>query len=165
KNTGARILEVPENEETQVVGRRPLGRDGGEPPELLSLAPEPLEGWEIEVTGLITPQRIVIRAEELLEMDPVDCDMVLQGPGREGARNVRFTGVRLSQLLDRYGVKVAAHARFVTAVGREIPGEPDRPDFEHSLPIGDVLLRSMVALELNGKPLARVHGGPVRLVT
>ncbi len=39
------------------------------------------------------------------------------------------------------------------------------PDLEHSLPVADVLARSILALQMNGDDLPGIHGGPVRLVT
>src|SRR3546814_2290937 len=41
----------------------------------------------------------------------------------------------------------------------------EKPDFEHSLLVADVLERSIFALKLNGEDLPGIHGGPVRLVT
>jgi sulfite oxidase len=40
---------------------------GGHP-----LEPRSLEGWEIELSGLIDPSRVVIQAEELLGMEQVE---------------------------------------------------------------------------------------------
>lgn len=42
---------------------------------------------------------------------------------------------------------------------------PGTADFEHSLPLSDALDRTILALSMNGEPLPRAHGGPVRLVT
>ena len=149
--------------------------DGG-----LTTKPLPIEGWEIELGGLIMPSRVVIRAEELLKMAQVEHEMVLEcsGNGRAnyggipgvqwgqgGVGNVRFSGVPLSAVLERHGVRVDPQVKFVTVEGREPPMGPEKPDFEHSLPLADVLERSIIALKLNGEDLPAVHGGPVRLVT
>src|SRR6266403_533579 len=37
--------------------------------EGMTLDPLPLKGWEIELVGLINPARVIIRAEDLLEME------------------------------------------------------------------------------------------------
>jgi DMSO/TMAO reductase YedYZ molybdopterin-dependent catalytic subunit len=81
-----------------------------------TLEPRSIEGWEIELAGLIDPSRVVVHAEELLEMDQVESEMVLQcsgnGPGdvlrhsghtldQGGVANVRFTGVPLSAVLEK----------------------------------------------------------------
>ncbi len=85
------------------------------------------------------------------------------GPG--GVGNVRFSGAPLSAVLEMHGVRVDPQVKFVTAEGRDEPMGPEKPDFEHSLPLADVLERSIFALKLNGEDLPGVHGGPVRLVT
>ena len=56
--------------------------------EGMTIEPLPLEGWEIELVGLINPSRVVIRAEDLLEMDQVEHEMILQcsGNGRIAIR-------------------------------------------------------------------------------
>ena len=148
--------------------------------EAHSLEAPPIEGWEIELTGLIDPSQLVIHAEELLAMDQVEHEMVLQcsGNGRSqyrgtpgtpwaqgGMANVRFSGVPLAALLEKHNVSVDPRANFVTAVGADLTIEQDLPDLEHSLPVADVLEKSILALTLNDEPLPLIHGGPVRLVT
>jgi len=149
-------------------------------PKGMTLEPLPLEGWETELVGLIKPFRVVIRGEELLEMEQVEYEMILQcsGNGRSqyqaipgtpwnqgGVGNVRFTGVPLKAILERYNVSVEPQVKFVTAEGHDLPMGLERPDFEHSLPVAPVLERGIFALKLNGEPLPGIHGGPVRLVT
>lgn len=149
-----------------------------------SLTTEPLVAadWSIELAGLIDKPR-TIQVRDLASMEQVEQVLVLQcsGNGRasfsrtamtEGSQwqhgamgNIRFKGVRLKSLLEKLGAKLQPEARFLTAEGRDAPTKPGAADFEHSLPLGDALARSFLALELNGKPLAAVHGGPVRLVT
>jgi DMSO/TMAO reductase YedYZ molybdopterin-dependent catalytic subunit len=148
--------------------------------EGLTLEPRPLAGSAIELAGLISPAAVVIRAEDLAAMDQIEYEMVLQcaGNGRSryggvpgtpweqgGVANVRFSGVPLSAVLEKHRVSIDSRARFVTATGGDVPVEPESPDFEHSLPLADVLARSILAVRLNGEPLPVVHGGPVRLVT
>lgn len=145
-----------------------------------TLAPLPIEGWEIELVGLIDPVRVVVRAEELLALEQAEYEMVLQcsGNGRSmyrdipgtpwdqgGVGNVRFTGVPLAALLVEHGITIDPSAEYVTAEGCDRPKSPGQPDFEHSLPIADVLDKTILALELNGEALPGIHGGPVRLVT
>ncbi|WP_308466591.1 molybdopterin-dependent oxidoreductase [Rathayibacter soli] len=148
--------------------------------EAMTLDPLPIDGWRLELTGLITPSRVVISAEELLDMEQVEYEMVLQcsGNGRAlypgipgtpwtqgGIGNVRFTGVPLAAVLAKHGVTVDSQVRFVTAEGRRGPLGGEFPDLEHSLPVADVLSTSILALQLNGEPLPAIHGGPLRLVT
>jgi sulfite oxidase len=79
--------------------------------------------------------------------------------------NVRFKGVPLAALFEKLDVRPHESAKFITAEGADAPGKPGAADFEHSLPLVDVLARSIVALTMNGKPIPAVHGGPVRLIT
>lgn len=146
----------------------------------MTIEPLPIEGWEIELVGLIEPARVIIRAEDLLEMDQIEYEMILEcsGNGRNqyvgipgtpwnqgGVANVRFAGVPLSAVLERYNVRVNPQVKYVTAEGEDQPMGREKPDFEHSLPVADVLEKSILALKLNGEVLPGIHGGPVRLVT
>lgn len=145
-----------------------------------TIEPIPIEGWEIELVGLLSPSRVVIHAEELLGMDQIEYEMVLQcsGNGRAlypnipgtqwnqgGVANVVFTGVPLSAVLEKHGVRIDPQVKYVTAEGADRPMGKDLADMEHSLPVADVLAKSIIALSMNGEPLPGIHGGPVRLVT
>lgn len=145
-----------------------------------TLEPRPIEGWEIELVGLIDPSRVVIHADELVGMDQVEYEMVLQcsGNGRAmypdipgtpwnqgGVANVRFTGVPLSAVLQKHNVRIDPQVKYVTAEGQDLPMGRELPDLEHSLPVADVLEKSILALKLNGEALPAIHGGPVRLAT
>jgi DMSO/TMAO reductase YedYZ molybdopterin-dependent catalytic subunit len=149
-------------------------------PEGLTMKPLPAEGWETELVGLIKPFRVLIHVEELLQMEQVEYEMILQcsGNGRTqykgipgtpwdqgGVGNVRFSGVPLKAILEKYNVTVDSQVKFVTAEGHDLPLGLERPDFEHSLPVAPVLERSIFALKMNGEPLPAIHGGPLRLVT
>jgi DMSO/TMAO reductase YedYZ molybdopterin-dependent catalytic subunit len=148
--------------------------------EGMTMEPLPLEGWEVELTGLIRPFRVVIRGVDLLEMKQVEHEMILQcsGNGRNeytgikgtpwnqgGVGNVRFAGVPLKAILEKYNVTVDPQVKYLTAEGHDGPMGLEKPDLEHSVPVADVLERGMLALRLNGEPLPGIHGGPVRLVT
>jgi len=82
-----------------------------------------------------------------------------------GVANVRFTGVPLSAVLEKHNVRVDPQVKYVTAEGEDLPMGRELPDMEHSLPVADVLEKSILALRLNGEPLPGIHGGPVRLIT
>lgn len=147
--------------------------------EGMTMEPLPLKGWELEMVGLIEPFRVVIRTEDLPKMEQVEYEMILQcsGNGRTqypgipgtpwdqgGVGNVRFSGVPLKALLEKYNVTVDPQVKYVTAEGHDLPLGLERPDFEHSIPVAPVLERSILALKLNGEPLPGIHGGPIRLV-
>jgi sulfite oxidase len=146
----------------------------------MTMEPVPLDGWEIELTGLIRPFRVVIHAEDLPEMEQVEQEMILQcsGNGRNeyggikgtpwnqgGVASVRFAGVPLSAILKKHNVEVDPQVKYVTAEGYDGPMGFEKPDLEHSVPVADVLERGILALRLNGEPIPGIHGGPVRLVT
>jgi DMSO/TMAO reductase YedYZ molybdopterin-dependent catalytic subunit len=156
-------------------------RNNQQPAGAATMKPLQLAGWKIELAGLVD-HRQTIEAGSLAELPQVEQEMVLQcsGNGRmlfattaatkgtqwgRGAMgNVRFGGVRLATLLDRYGVKIKPEAKFLTAEGNDGPA-PGEQDFEHSVPLDEALNKSLLALRLNGEPLPAIHGGPVRLVT
>jgi sulfite oxidase len=146
----------------------------------MTMEPVPLDGWTIELTGLIRPFRVVIPAEDLLGMEQVEYEMILQcsGNGRNeytgikgtpwnqgGVGNVRFAGVPLKAILEKHNVEIDPQVKYVTAEGNDGPMGLEKPDLEHSIRIEDVVERGILALRLNGEPLPGIHGGPVRLVT
>lgn len=151
-------------------------------PGTLTTDPAAAGKWRVELSGLIDKPRTVA-VSELAKLPQDEHEVVLQcsGNGRaffsrtakaDGAQwqhgamgNVVFKGVPLQGLLDHLGAELDAEAQFVTAEGADKPDKAGAADFEHSLPLEDVLERSILALEMNGEPIPRVHGGPVRLVT
>lgn len=178
------VLETP----TTLLTKDPLTpvdllfvRNNQQPEDAGTTTAPSLAGWKIELAGLLS-KPLTFDAAELATLQQTEYEMVLQCSGnsrslyaqtvetkgtqwgRGGMGNVSFAGVRLSTLLEHKGVRVKTSARFVTAEGRDDP-LPEKEDFEHSLPIQDVLDRSILALRLNGKPLPAIHGGPVRLIT
>ena len=71
-------------------------------------------------------------------------------------KNVRWAGVRIADVLEQAGATQGVSSlRFVSA---EVP-------YEDSLTLKQALLPDvMLAYEMDGKPLSRPHGAPVRLV-
>lgn len=156
-------------------------RNNQQPKAAATTAPLPAKGWKIQIKGLVNKE-IELEASELSELPQTQYHMVLQCSGnsralfaqavktagtqwgRGGVGNVKFSGVLLSKLLDAKGIDVKKAATWVRACGHDKP-LPDKEDFEHSLPVEDVLQNSILATSLNGKPLPAIHGGPVRLIT
>ncbi len=154
-------------------------------PSDLTLEESKDTNWRVELSGLLEKPASITVAElhELNKKHEEFVFMVLQCSGNGRARfaesaktegalwrngamaNVVFEGVPLKKVLDHLGVKIKSEAKFVAAEGRDAPSDKTGADFEHSLPLADVLDRSLLALTLNRSPLPRVHGGPVRLVT
>ncbi len=134
-----------------------------------------LEGWQIEVGGLVD-KPFTLEAKELLSLPQREVTMVLQCSGngrtlynprpsgnpwtRGGVGNVTFRGVRLRDLLEAKGVKLGEKALYITAHASR---QGNAPEFVRSVPI-HALENALLALSMNGEPLPAVHGGPVRLV-
>ena len=83
--------------------------------------------------------------------------------GNGGMGNARWTGVRLSDVLDKAGIKPGAvAARFS---GLDEPAVSDGPRFKKSLGIDHARQKDVIiAYAMNGKPLPLLNGYPVRLV-
>jgi DMSO/TMAO reductase YedYZ molybdopterin-dependent catalytic subunit len=81
--------------------------------------------------------------------------------GFEAAATAFWTGAPVSSILRAHGVE-SADGRWLTAVG----GDPSDADdvFARSIPLGKALDDCILAYEMNGEPLPREHGYPVRLV-
>ena len=151
-----------------------------------TMQPLKLAGWKVELGGLMETAAgeaaFTFDAEKLTEMEAESVEMVLQCSGnsralfaqavktkgtqwgRGGVGLVKFTGVKLSKVLEKFGVKIKPQAKFLLAQGRD-DAAAGMADFEHSLPLDDVLEKSLLVWEMNGGPLPAIHGGPVRLVT
>jgi sulfite oxidase len=101
------------------------------------------------------------RRVELSEVAPI----VGETPWHQAAiGNAHWAGVRLRDVLAAAGV--AAGARHVELVGADESGEfGDGALFGGSVPLDDALSpHTLLADEMNGKPLAPVHGFPLRAV-
>jgi DMSO/TMAO reductase YedYZ molybdopterin-dependent catalytic subunit len=77
--------------------------------------------------------------------------------------NAVWTGIRLRDVLDHAGLR--ADATEVVFNGSDFGVLPATPDFMKSLPVDQARNDStLIAFEMNGKPLPRWHGAPARLV-
>ena len=83
--------------------------------------------------------------------------------GNGAMGNARWSGVRLSDVLDKAGVKPAAvAARFS---GLDEPAVSEGPDFKKSLSVDHARQPEVIiAYAMNGKPLPLLNGYPIRLV-
>jgi len=163
-------------------------RNNQQPGFAMTLAPlEQSDDWSIDLGGLVEFPR-TLRLADLNKLPQSETDVVLQcsGNGRKffseaapcsGAQwsigavaNVRFGGVSLRAVVDHLQPNIDARAKFLTAEGRDAPGnpgniaKPEAADFEHSVPWADALQHGLLATTLNGEPLPAVHGGPLRLI-
>ena len=131
-----------------------------------------LTNWKLEVAGT------ALTMDQLRRFPRADLISVLEcagngrrffRPGMPGAQwrfgavgNARWTGVRLRDVLERVGVRSsAAHVLFE---GADMP-MGKMPDFQRSLPLEKAMHPdTLLAWEMNGKPLTAEHGFPLRVV-
>jgi DMSO/TMAO reductase YedYZ molybdopterin-dependent catalytic subunit len=138
------------------------------------------DGWTMRVEGVRRPG--TIRVDELKKLGLVKMATVIQcsGNGRKyykhgpsgsqwgvgAAGCAMWSGVPLRAVAKHFG-GVAKRARYLTVTGGEpLPKGVDRNQVvvERSLPIEKALDDCFLAWEMNGEPLPRSHGGPIRLI-
>jgi DMSO/TMAO reductase YedYZ molybdopterin-dependent catalytic subunit len=147
---------------------------GPPPPEAISEAK-----WTLRVGGLVERSQ-EFTLKDLRQMDAVTITAVVQcsGNGRAFHRpkvpgvqwergavgNAEWTGVRLRDLLAKAGVQ--AGARHVQFQGADRPVVVSVPLFTRSIPLEKALHPdTILAYEMNGRPLPLLHGAPLRVIT
>jgi len=111
------------------------------------------DAWRLSVTGRVaTPEELSIEDLRALPLESVTDDFECV----EGwvAPDLTWRGVRLRTLLERVDPTDDARYALVTAMDG---------DYACSFPL-DRLQEALLAVELDGEPLPRGHGGPARLV-
>ena len=138
-----------------------------------------IAAWTLTIDGCVShPQRWTLvelkeQFETVSEIAVIECagngraffpDPVGPTPWQHGAVGcVRWTGVRLADLLQRCGVLPQAvytghHSPDLTLDGRG-------PAISRGLPIAKALApETLLAFAINGEPLPLLHGGPLRVV-
>ena len=122
---------------------------------------------------------LILRLDDLRRMEQVTHTITLEcaGNGR-GFYNPKasgiqweygavgtavWKGVRLADVLRM--AKARPAAKHVVPNGNDAPPTPQAPDFIRSHPIWKAMeAHTLLALEMNGKPVPHLHGGPVRLI-
>lgn len=83
--------------------------------------------------------------------------------GHGAMGQAEWTGVRLADVLEDAGVE--AGASHVGLAGADLPPTPQVPAFHRSLPMTKAVdPETLIAVEMNGRPLDLNHGAPARLV-
>ncbi len=143
-------------------------------PPATTLAP-----WSLEVDGLVAKPVTLSLADLASKHENVTIPAVLQCSGngrayfqptipgvgwdRGAVGNAEWTGVRLADILGAAGIK--AGAAHVQLHGADLPPHPKTPAFFRSIPLDRALAaNTLVATAMNGEPLPRLHGGPLRLI-
>ncbi|UCH29204.1 MAG: sulfite oxidase, partial [Myxococcales bacterium] len=138
------------------------------------------DGWTTRVEGVERPGEI--RVDELKKLGLITIATVLQcsGNGRKyyqhgpsgspwgvgAAGCAMWSGVPLRAVAEHFG-GVAKGTRYLTTTGGEpLPEGIDRNQVvvERSIPIDKALDDCLLAWEMNGEPIPRSHGGPLRLI-
>lgn len=134
--------------------------------------------WSLKIEGEVD-NPVVLRLDDLRKLPAFTQDVTLEcaGNGRSfhkprasgiqwerGAIGTQaFRGVRLADVLAL--ARPRAGAEHVAFDGADKPPTAQAPDFIRSVPMWKAQApHTMVALEMGGKPIPHLHGGPVRAV-
>jgi len=115
--------------------------------------------WRLKVTGLVD-RELELSLTDLQEMGlheeyvTISCVSNKVGGGLVG--NAKWTGVKLTDVLDRAGVKPEATQIVGRSVDGWTAGFPTEVAYDGREPL--------IALGMNGEPLPRRHGFPARLI-
>jgi sulfite oxidase len=133
--------------------------------------------WKLEIDGLVA-HRLTLTLSDLKRFPRSELVSVLEcaGNGRSfysppvaGAQwrfgsvgSARWSGVRLRDVLQKAGLKTGASQLLLD--GADVPlGK--MPDFQRTLPVQKgIHPDTLLAWEMNGKPLTAQHGFPLRLI-
>ena len=136
-----------------------------------------LKDWSLEVTGSVE-QPLKLSLEDLKKMPRVELTAVLEcaGNGRGlyepsmpglqwkygGVGNAKWAGVRLADVLKRAGVKAGAVEALFDGCDEPVG---TMPKFQRGVPMKKALdPNTILAYEMNGEPLPKSHGFPLRVV-
>ncbi|MDF0642468.1 MAG: sulfite oxidase [Nitrospira sp.] len=147
---------------------------GPPPPEAVGEA-----GWRLRIAGLVEQSReLTLRDVKRLEAVTVTAVLQCSGNGRAFHRprvagvqwergavgNAQWTGVRLRDVLRLVGIR--EDARHVQFQGADRPALATVPLFTRSIPLEKALHPdTILAYEMNGRPLPLLHGAPLRVIT
>ena len=137
------------------------------------------ENWRLNVGGLVK-RPLTLTLQDFKQFEEVTITAVVQcsGNGRAAHRpktpgvqwergavgNARWTGVRLRDLLSHAGMQLKG--RHVQFQGADLPAVTTVPLFVRSIPIEKALHPdTILAHQMNGRPLPHVHGAPLRVIT
>jgi len=138
-----------------------------------------IAGWGLTIEGEVNAPRSFSLAELRRDFEIVNQTAVLECAGngraayadptpgphwRQGAVGcVRWTGVRLADLLAACGVRPSAV--YTAHHAPDVGVNNDGPAISRGLPITKALApETLIAFAMNGEPLPHIHGGPLRLV-
>lgn len=143
-----------------------------------------LDTWKLRIEGTVhSPLEITF--DDLKDLPPRKLTAMLEcsGNGRVflhpkakglqweqgGVSNAEWVGVSLANVLERVGIQAAAVEVILEGADRgevtEDPRSPGPIHFARSLPLSKALQSDVIlAYEMNGEPLSRSHGYPLRAI-
>ncbi len=165
----ARTFDISRREDIRVNGRHGLRARTGVTAEadLIQVSDAEAAAWEIQLTDVDGSAMDPIPLESI-KNDVEAHEMVWEHKCVEGGPNfVLWTGVRVSDVLERYAPDQLANAEWGVL---RTPAETDggRQEREYTAAIENYTLRhaqSLFAWRLNGEDLTNGHGAPIRFVT
>lgn len=136
-------------------------------PDLL----EPRADWSIRIHGLVRSERRISIADLRAQAEPQGTHLLEcagnNDPGNFGLMSVAsWTGVRLDRLLERAAVLPGATRVLVAGFDRHSQvSRTSLPGASWIFTLDEISTTgAFLALEMNGEPLPRDHGCPVRLI-
>ena len=141
------------------------------------------DAWRLYVEGEVE-KPFAINFEELMTIESVSAPVTLECAGNNrnflqpkvkgvqwhlgAVGNAEWTGVRLSALLDRAGLKPNAYEVVLEGADRGILEDPKSPPgelkFARSIPLEKARRDVLLAYKINGEDLPPEHGFPVRAI-
>lgn len=110
--------------------------------------------WQLTFSGLLN-EPTTFSKTDLAELPQTTLKMDIHCVTRWSKQQMEFTGVLLSDLLDKVGVQ--PEAKFLSLIARS------ERRHSTSLPIETACkLQTIIALQVNGQELDQQHGGPIR---
>ena len=134
--------------------------------------------WTLKIEGEVD-NPLVLRLDDLRKLPMVTQDVTIEcaGNGRSFHRprasgiqweygaigSQSWRGVRLADVLEM--ARLRPTGRHVAFDGADTPPTPQAPDFIRSVPRWKAMeAHTMIALEMGGKPVPHLHGGPARVL-
>ncbi len=153
-------------------------RNNGLPPEIEA---SDIAGWALTVDGEVhKPLKLSLDQLRRFPRQTLQLTVECGGNGRAGfyppAKGNQwtfgavacpvYTGVRLKDVLEEAGLKSSAVYTGYYGKDWHLSGDPSRVPISRGTPIAKALdPNTLIAWEMNGKPLPALHGFPLRLVT
>ena len=159
----ARTFSISDREDIRINGRHGLENSSR---ELIQVAADAAATWEISLTGVggATLDPIPLSS---IRSDFEVHDMVWEHKCIEGWSNiVHWTGVRVSDVLDRYAPGETGAAWSVLRTPPETDNGSVRRDYSSAIENYTMMHpQTLFAWALNGEELTAGHGSPIRIVT